>query len=57
VKISETIKALFRRQPPRTTRELAAPTEAERRREHEAFLATRIEAEKLRPLNDLFPPF
>ena len=57
MKISETIKSLFRRQLPPTTEKLAAPTEAERRRENEAALAAQIEAEKLRASNNLSAPF
>ena len=56
MKITEKIKRPFRRQPPSTAEELAAPNEAERRRESEAVLAARIEAEKLRSANQLFPP-
>ena len=52
VKIREMIKSLFRRQPPLPREELAAPTDEERRREHEADLTAEIEAEKLRSMMD-----
>lgn len=47
LKISETIKRLFRRQPPPMTEELAAPTEAERQRENGVDFGAQIEAERL----------
>jgi hypothetical protein len=57
LKSSETIRSLFRRQPPPTTEERPAPTEAERRRANEAILRAQIEAEKLRAVNDIHPLF